>query len=866
LKKTKVIKSLNLFIEKIEKTILTNVILLVYLLFSANIEVFLTKNLVKTLLSLIKSTVLNDILFISISLIIVLYIISKISKSYTISFNTLYHSTLIILIYAYYRFINNSWDFSGLTFITHLKYLDIIPLFFFSNIYLYFFTSNKITIPKGNDGFNIDSPLGNSSLDLLNREALAKNLSFRIKNTSSPDASFAIGISSEWGNGKTSFLDLLLRSLEDPENIIIKFNPWMNHHSGSIIKEFFNLTNVELSKYHSSASHTIKKYSDLLTGINDHSTTKFLNPFIKHLSKESTVLDEFLKIDRIIKSIGKRVIIFIDDLDRLHKNEIIEVIKLIRNSANFGNTTFIVAYDRSYVTKALKDINDYNPEGFLEKIFQLEIRLPNFEQDVLTNRLKGLIEPHLNDADKNELTELLSRKILVLDQDKFHLKSLSTLRDVTRFSNSFLVSYTFLKGEVIFTDLLNLEILRLKYPSIYNLIFFNSNKFLETSSRTLNKTVYTLKFIKTRDNKDTSELIAENFLVNNFQLYGIRKNEVYKVIEILLLLFPNTSNNYTQHGHKQLSLSNPISFERYSYYRLLDNDLSEISFSNSRMRSIDHFKNQIDTWITLGLRSRLKKRFEHIEHFNDKADFEKVIQAIYYLARQPSQLSIENDFSGFDFNSLYYLLNRGSIYVKLGYYTSIEEYQKFVFEILKSSPSPYIFDCEFIYHIIKNHSYSYNFIIPLKDLQSLRFSYLKSYLSEAVSFDQNVWSLYHHNDQFEISYTNESESAFTTSKTKDPLATKAIINFIENKALDEFLFAIINYEHFNNETFSLSGIIPEMFGDYEGLTNFISTFNQDDYKYLKEFKEFNKKLKEINYTNFISFDFKAIPIQKKLNN
>lgn len=65
-----------------------------------------------------------------------------------------------------------------------------------------------------------------------------------------------------------------------------------------------------------------------------------------------------------------------------------EVLSLIRNSANFSNTIFIVAYDRNYLVSALEKVNNYHPHAYLEKIFQLELPLPQFERDIIVSVLQ----------------------------------------------------------------------------------------------------------------------------------------------------------------------------------------------------------------------------------------------------------------------------------------------------------------------------------------------------------------------------------------------------------------------------------------------------------------------------------------------
>ena len=98
---------------------------------------------------------------------------------------------------------------------------------------------------------------------------------------------------------------------------------------------------------------------------------------------------------------------FIDDIDRLDKHEIIEVVRLIRNTANFHNTFFLVAYDRDYVINALGHLNEHNHHQFLEKIFQMELNLPAYDKSILTKELYNRLLNHIPEKHQKELKDAI---------------------------------------------------------------------------------------------------------------------------------------------------------------------------------------------------------------------------------------------------------------------------------------------------------------------------------------------------------------------------------------------------------------------------------------------------------------------------
>ena len=171
------------------------------------------------------------------------------------------------------------------------------------------------------------------------------------------------------------------------------------------------------------------------------------------------------KIDDTLKRLNKKIVIYIDDLDRLDSTELLEVMRLIRNTADFRNTFFVVAYDRNYVLNALEKHNPINLQNYLDKIFQLEITLPYFNKVILREKLSQLISKKWSIEDYSELHKIIINATQI---DGW----LDNMRDVTRLANAVLLNYSKLHEEVDFYDFLKIEVLRLKYPSVYT---FNSN-------------------------------------------------------------------------------------------------------------------------------------------------------------------------------------------------------------------------------------------------------------------------------------------------------------------------------------------------------------------------------------------------------
>lgn len=100
-------------------------------------------------------------------------------------------------------------------------------------------------------------------------------------------------------------------------------------------------------------------------------------------------------VSQYLKQYGKIIPVLIDDLDRLTADEISDVLKLIRNTADFPNIVYIAAYDKSYVCEQLERKRMIeNSSVYLEKFFSVEFILPKlddyYQYMVLTEDVKAM--------------------------------------------------------------------------------------------------------------------------------------------------------------------------------------------------------------------------------------------------------------------------------------------------------------------------------------------------------------------------------------------------------------------------------------------------------------------------------------------
>lgn len=312
--------------------------------------------------------------------ITVLYLVLRYDKDSILRFsscnNCFYYADLILLI-AFLAIIL----FSRNAFGKNLKWYDSINLWF------------QDFLPLSKDekaSYLIQDTPQNGTLENDN-EMVIDEIVTALDNLK-PSNSFIIGINSIWGIGKTSFLKrieykLTYKISDEAKPITFWFNAWQHQDEKSIVNNFFNQLKKELSAFSGDSKNSIDNYLKEMLALVDDKYFKFFNSITEKLfASGDTIKDYYDDINCIIEKIDRKIIVFVDDIDRLNKAEIRETLRVLRNIADFKNMVFICGFDREYVIKQ-SQIDNY----FLDKIFNLEIGLNTQNQKQLVIYLIDLI-------------------------------------------------------------------------------------------------------------------------------------------------------------------------------------------------------------------------------------------------------------------------------------------------------------------------------------------------------------------------------------------------------------------------------------------------------------------------------------------
>ncbi|PIT49796.1 KAP family P-loop NTPase fold protein [Snodgrassella communis] len=425
-----------------------------------------------------------------------------------------------------------------------------------------------------NKHFSADAPVSSKEEDKFSRWKFAERVGQVIARREDPSG-LVIGLYGVWGDGKTSVLNFIQESLKSEEKVIcIKFNPWRYGTENDLLKGFFftiaEALDTKLITGKDKLKDIVKRAAPPAASIvNMEGAGNIISSFITTIDT-----DELKKrIEAALEKAQKRVLILIDDVDRLDKAEIQLLFKIVKLIADFKYTAYILAFDKDIVASSLQErytgANHNAGEAFLEKIIQIPLHLP----PVNKIDLYQLCYVDINNALAVAEIELAAQQEQRFWRDFIGFdEQLCTPRRAKLYGNALLFSLPLLKGEVNPVDLMLIEGVRIFYPSLYEAIRNHKNFFTGTFQKENTESV----------KKQIEDIINTAFDFQN----NINKENI---INLLMQLFPNLKQiyiNINYHSDNTLGwdkaqrICSPNYFSRYFLYSIPTGDVADSAISS----------------------------------------------------------------------------------------------------------------------------------------------------------------------------------------------------------------------------------------------------------------------------------------------
>ncbi len=349
--------------------------------------------------------------------------------------------------------------------------------------------------------FIADQPIETHKEDELGRYAFAKELAGAILGYKQKE-SISIGLFGEWGSGKTSIINMTLEEIDSISNqkkkqcvpFIIKFNPWNFSDQNQLIHQFFNelatvLNRKNSAKRQSKLGRTIQKYAQFFEPLSYIPTVSIIGEAAKAVKSvgiatqkagEAKVKDLNAvksELNSLLKKLDTKLIIVIDDIDRLNNTEIRQIFQLIKSLADFPNTIYLLSFDKNVVINALKKVQEGSGNEYLEKVIQVPFEIPQISNSEVERLLFSKLNELIHDIPEEKWDQTYWGNIYHSGLKHF----INNIRDVNRYLNSLNFGFYLVKDEVNPIDFIAITAIQVFIPSLYESIKTNKDLFVGNS-------------------------------------------------------------------------------------------------------------------------------------------------------------------------------------------------------------------------------------------------------------------------------------------------------------------------------------------------------------------------------------------------
>ncbi|MCR5604634.1 MAG: KAP family NTPase [Lachnospiraceae bacterium] len=238
------------------------------------------------------------------------------------------------------------------------------------------------------------------------------------------DTPMTISIQGDWGSGKTSMMNMMKANLKSV--FPIWFNTWQFSQFDMGNDLAFSMMDVLLSeldcdkdvrkKIIKGLSGFAKKAVTIMTdhalgGESAATIEEFMSGKALDYASEIKILkEEFQKAidNKLTKTHFNRVVVFVDDLDRLQPSKAVELLEVLKLFLDCDRCVFVLAVDYEVVTLGIKqkfggEVSEEKGRSFFDKIIQLPFKMPVSNYNI-KNYVKEMMERIGIKTDDKEVT------------------------------------------------------------------------------------------------------------------------------------------------------------------------------------------------------------------------------------------------------------------------------------------------------------------------------------------------------------------------------------------------------------------------------------------------------------------------------
>lgn len=463
-------------------------------------------------------------------------------------------------------------------------------------------TGEVVALDKSNLSLATDTPIKAREQDLIGRTPFAERLADILKSAAGPE-SLVIGLYGPWGSGKTSVINLVENALSRKDDdgkagvSVVRFEPWNYLTSEQLLAQFLKEVGSALDKdvhgrrtlFGKLFGKLCGKRPEVLNAFAAYSEALLITAgaaaslagaplagvavpaFGKRLasrlrksaeragsvsSKKQRLEEELLKFDG-------RVVVIIDDIDRLPNDQVRMVFQLVASLAKLPKINYLLSFDEEVVTRALSEVQNCDGAEYLEKVVQVPVHLPSISSGDLERVLL---------KDINAIFKSFAYRLEDLDDKRWNGVRLTflnnrffTIREVRRFTNALKAKLSILPRFCCFEDVVALAVLELKVPKLVDWIRVHKDLLCGTIGSSL--------YMNNMDPKDNLANLEE--LISRI----VPRSEAKWAVEAVCRLFPRVAN--------KTGMSHCVSYSRESLNAIWRADSFDQYFHSNMPDGID---------------------------------------------------------------------------------------------------------------------------------------------------------------------------------------------------------------------------------------------------------------------------------------